>query len=68
MKALTKEQVVEKLRQGQGALTQTEYARAIGVSPAYLSDVYHSRREPGPAILRALRLRPAFAPLEECTT
>ncbi len=36
---------------------QQTYARQIGISPAYLSDVLNARREPGDSILSALGLR-----------
>jgi DNA-binding transcriptional regulator YdaS (Cro superfamily) len=32
------------------------YARLIGVSPPYVSDVLKGNRSPGPKILKALRL------------
>lgn len=32
-------------------------ARKLGVSVAFLSDIRHGRREAGPKLLRALRLR-----------
>ena len=35
---------------------QAAWAKAHGVSPAYVSDVLVGRREPGDAILRALGL------------
>lgn len=54
MKQYTAEDIVKLLRQS--PLKQIELARAIGVSPQYLSDVLHGRRAPGPAILRYLKL------------
>ena len=36
--------------------SQASWAKAHGVSPAYLSDVLNGRREPGEAILNALGL------------
>lgn len=32
----------------------SEAAKELDVSPQYLSDVLHRRREPGPAILKAI--------------
>ena len=64
MKAITREQVVEQLRKGQGKRTQMEYAKSLGISQQYLNDVYRGRRDPGPAILRLLGLQAAYAPLE----
>lgn len=40
----------------EGAEGLRSLARAWRVSPAYISDVIHERREPGPAILRRLKL------------
>ena len=67
MKALTKKQLIEALRKMQGDRTAKDFAASIGVSQAYLSDVYHGRREPGPAILGLLGLQKqtAYAPQEE---
>lgn len=36
--------------------SQRAWAKAIGVTPPYVHDVLLGRREPGPAILRALGL------------
>lgn len=36
---------------------QKAWAEAHGVSPQYVNDVLHARREPGESILRALGLR-----------
>lgn len=36
---------------------QKDLAKALGVSPSYLSDVMNGRREPGPMILSRLGLR-----------
>jgi hypothetical protein len=36
--------------------SQASWAKANGVSPAYVSDVLSGRREPGDAILKALGL------------
>lgn len=35
---------------------QQAWARRHGISPSYVSDVLHARRDPGAAILRALGL------------
>ena len=44
--------------------SQRAFAKSIGVSPAYLSDVLKGRREPGPKILDALGItrRATYAP------
>ena len=54
---MTKAEVIELLqKQIARAGSQNAYAREIGVSQPYLNDVMNGRREPGPAILRALGL------------
>ncbi|HEV2054676.1 MAG TPA: helix-turn-helix transcriptional regulator [Methylomirabilota bacterium] len=58
MKPLSKVDLVELLRQrAKRAGSQQALAETLGVTPAYLSDVLAGRREPGPKILEALRLR-----------
>jgi len=37
--------------------TQTALARELGVSVGYLNDVVNERREPGPKVLKGLKLR-----------
>lgn len=37
--------------------TQASWAKANGISPAYVSDVIQGRREPGEKILKALGLK-----------
>lgn len=34
--------------------SQVKFAREKGISPAYLNDILHNRREPGPKILDAI--------------
>ncbi len=60
MKTFTESQVVQMLKDGQGKMTQAEYAKEIGVSAQYLGDVYHGRRAPGPAILNYLEMEKTF--------
>ncbi len=58
MKPLSKADLVELLRQRAKRVgSQQALAERLGVTPAYLSDVLGGRREPGPKILEALRLR-----------
>ena len=45
------------LKERQGSLSQKEFAVQIGVSASYLSDLYNSRRTPGPKILKFLGIR-----------
>jgi hypothetical protein len=48
------EGLLKLMKSLQGDRTQLEFANDIGASPAYISDVYASRREPGEKILSAL--------------
>jgi transcriptional regulator with XRE-family HTH domain len=60
--AFTSKEVVKMLRSGQPPeKNDREYAEAIGISPAYLSDIYAGKREPGKKILKRLRLRRMIA-------
>lgn len=54
----------EAIRHAGSALA---WAAAAGISPAYVSDVRKGRREPGPAVLAALRLEKhvSYAPVPE---
>lgn len=51
-----KEDVIEKLQKDQGDRSLRQYATDIGCSPAYLSDVYNNRRDPGPKLLDHLNI------------
>lgn len=54
---MTIDQVLALLRREcDKAGNQALWAKANGVSPAYVSDVFQRRREPGDAILRPLGL------------
>lgn len=39
------------------SITQKALARELGVSQGYLSDILQERREPGPKVLKALKLK-----------
>ena len=54
---LTKQDVLIMLHYYQGVRSLRQYAKLIGCSASYLSDVYCGRREPGPKVLRFLDLR-----------
>ncbi len=45
------------LKERQGDLTRWKFAMSMGVGTAYLSDMMHGRRDPGPKILEFLGLR-----------
>lgn len=53
---MTKAEVIKLIRKMQGSASIRAFAREIGVSAAYLSDIYHNKRNPGPRVLEALRL------------
>jgi transcriptional regulator with XRE-family HTH domain len=54
---MTREQIIRILKKRQGKLTKKELAKQLGISAPYLGDVMLGKREPGPAILRALKLK-----------
>lgn len=54
---MDKQTLINQLQRMVGeAGTQKALAEKLGVSPMYLHDVLHDRREPGKAILDALNL------------
>ncbi len=53
-KRYTRDEVLELLRKRQGERTQNDLAAELGVSSAYLSDVFLGRRDLGVKILEAL--------------
>lgn len=55
-KQMTVAQLVSYLRAKQGNRTAKAFAVELGISAAYLSDVYAGRREPGDKILSRLNL------------
>jgi transcriptional regulator with XRE-family HTH domain len=46
-RAMTEEQVVIAIRKGQDGESLRDYAARIGISAAYLSDIYAGKRSPG---------------------
>lgn len=55
-KQIAKADVLKLMRKAQGDLSLRSWAASIGISVAYLSDVYRGKREPGPGILARLGL------------
>lgn len=51
-----REEVVQQLQKKQGRQSLRSFASSLGCSPAYLSDVYRGRRDPGPKLLEDLGL------------
>jgi hypothetical protein len=56
----TEAEVVGLLREGQGELSQKDYAKALKLSPQYLSDIYANRRPPGPSVLAQLDMERVY--------
>jgi transcriptional regulator with XRE-family HTH domain len=54
MGTLTRIQVIDLLRKRQGKKSLRRFGDEIGVTAAYLSDVFRGNREPGPTILTLL--------------
>lgn len=50
------ETVIKKMRKRQGEKSGREFARELGVTPAYISQIYAGARKPGPSILKAMGL------------
>lgn len=55
-KALKHADVVEALKKRQGSKSLREFARELGISAPYLSDIYRGHRGVGPAILKTIGL------------
>lgn len=55
---LSEQELVEIAKAKIGHKTQKDWAKASGISQAYLSDFLLRRRGAGPAILRALGFEP----------
>ena len=53
-KLLSSDDVIGLMKRKQGTRTMRGFSRDLGLSVAYLSDFYHGRRMPGPAILKHL--------------
>ena len=52
------DRVVDRILKYVGAFeSRAQAAKALGISPQYLSDILNHRRRPGPSVLRALGLR-----------
>lgn len=56
MATITHTMVLEKLRKRQGKKTLRDFAKELGISYQYLSDVYIGRRGLGKTVLTQLRL------------
>jgi transcriptional regulator with XRE-family HTH domain len=59
MAKMTDEQVLELIRWTQGDRSLREFAKEIGVSAAYLSDILRGNRSPGEKVLKFFKLKKA---------
>lgn len=50
-------QIIKELKRRQGSLSQKAFASSLGITPAYLSDLYAGKRDPGPKVLKVLGLK-----------
>ena len=66
-KTLTREAVIERLKVAQGERSLRQFAIEIGVSAAYLSDIYLGKRSPGNKILKHLGIARNPVPRPETT-
>jgi len=57
MANLTHVQVLDLLRKRQGRKSLRAFGEEIGVTAAYLSDVFRGNREPGPTLLDLLGIK-----------
>jgi transcriptional regulator with XRE-family HTH domain len=53
-KAMTTAQVIALMKKKQGNRTSKEFAKELGISAAYLCDIYRNNREPGESVLTKL--------------
>ena len=62
---MTQKDVLKLLRQFvERYPTQREAATALRIKPAYLNDLLHGRRDPGPTVLKALRIRKTYEAIQ----
>lgn len=53
-KPMSTEEFIVFMKRLQGDQTDGEFARSVGVSPQYISDIYRGRRVPGKNVVEAL--------------
>ena len=53
---IDEEEIIDYLKNLQGNKTATEFAKQLNCSCAYISDVYHGKREVGPKLLKSLNI------------
>ncbi len=57
---MNRKQLLDLMRKRQGNRTAKEFAEELGISQAYLSDIYAAKRDPGPSVLEKLQLERDF--------
>jgi transcriptional regulator with XRE-family HTH domain len=55
-RTFNRDQVMDLLKARQGDRTASDLAQEIGVTKAFISDLFSGRRDPGPKILKYLGL------------
>ena len=51
-RALTEEEIIALIREGQQGMSLRQYAKHIRITPSTLSDIYLGRRSPGEKVLK----------------
>jgi hypothetical protein len=54
MKLLTLDDVLALMKTRQGKRLNKNFAKTLGISASYLSDIYGKKRDPGDSVLRAM--------------
>ena len=63
---ISQDSIVEELRLLADSMsTRKALAKKIGISEAYLCDILHGRRNPGPAVCQFLKVKPMLVYMEE---
>jgi len=57
MAYLTHDGLLQWLERKQGGLTNKDFAERLGISGSYLGEIYQKTREPGPKVLRVLKVK-----------
>lgn len=60
-KATTVDELLRIMRRIQGEKSNTAFARDLGISKQYLTDIYNGRKEPGDSVSAAVGYRRAIA-------
>jgi hypothetical protein len=66
-KATTVDELLEIMRRVQGEKSNTAFAKELGISKQYLTDIYNRRKEPGDTVSAALGFRRTTAYVRSST-